>query len=98
MLSTGPDDDVAALERFTILLYDRTSSFVNIDEARKQNILFTKKGRTMDTIPPTRAALIQHIKRAVYQGGHCWGKAFQKFPAIPTPENWGWTDPSNWTP
>lgn len=69
-LSTGPDqisaEDVAMLERFTILLYDRTSDLVNIDEARKH--LFTKKGRAMDAIPPTRAALIQHIKRAVYQG------------------------------
>ena len=71
VLSTGPDqvndDNVATLERFTILLYDRTSSLVNVDEARKQ--LFTKKGRAMDAIPPTRAALVQHIKRAVYQGG-----------------------------
>ena len=40
VLSTGPDqvneDDVATLESFTILLYDRTSSLVNVDEARKQ--------------------------------------------------------------
>ena len=100
VLSTGPDqvndDNVATLERFTILLYDRTSSLVNVDEARKQ--LFTKKGRAMDAIPYTRAALVQHIKRDVHQGGHCWGKALQAFPDIPTPENWGWTDPSNWKP
>ena len=31
----------------------------------------------MDALPPSRAALIQHIKRAVYQGGHCWGKMLQ---------------------
>ncbi len=53
-LSTGPDEvsneDVATLERFTILLYDRTSGLMSIDEARKQ--LFTKKGRAMDAIPP----------------------------------------------
>ena len=89
VLSTEPDqvndDDVATLERFTILLYDRTSSSVNVNEARKQ--LFTKKGRAIDAIPPTRAALVQHIKRAVYQGGHCWGKVLQAFPHIPTPEN-----------
>jgi len=56
---------------FTILLYDRTSSVVNVDEPRKQ--LFTKKGRAMDAIPPTRAALVQHNQSALYQGGHCWG-------------------------
>ena len=40
---TGPvevnEDHVASLERFTILLYDRTSNVVNIDEACQE--LFT---------------------------------------------------------
>ena len=31
----------------------------------------------MDAIPPTKAALVQHIKRAVCQGVHCWGKMLQ---------------------
>ena len=99
-LSAGPDEVtneyVAVLERFTILLYDRTSDLVCIDEARKH--LFTKKGRAMDAIPPTRAALVQHIQRAVYQGGHCWGKVFQVSFDLPSPGNWGWTDPNNWKP
>ncbi|KAG0721106.1 hypothetical protein GWK47_047115 [Chionoecetes opilio] len=60
-LSTGTadisDDVVAVLERFTILLYDRTINLVNIDEARQA--LFTKKGRAMEAIPPTRGALVQ---------------------------------------
>ena len=72
-LSTGAehisDEDVAVLERFTILLYDRTSSLTDIDEARLE--LYTKKGRIMENLPPTKAALVQHVKRAVYQGGHC---------------------------
>ena len=86
-LSAGPsnitDEEVARLERFTILLYDRTSHLTSIDEARKH--LFTKKGRTMDALPPSRAALIQHIKRAVYQGGHCWGKMLQVSIQLPSP-------------
>lgn len=99
-LSTGAeqvsDKDVAVLEHFTILLYDRTSSLTDIDEARFE--LFTKKGRTMETLPPTKAALVQHIKRAVYQGGHCWGHATVAAPEMPSPENCGWTEPSNWKP
>ena len=83
--SAGPDqvndDNVATLERCTILLYDRTSSLVNVDEARKQ--LFTKKGCTMDAIPPTRAALVQHIKRAVYQGGIAGVRHFKLFLTFP---------------
>ena len=99
-LSAGPsnitDEEVARLERFTILLYDRTSHLTSIDEARKH--LFTKKGRTMDALPPSRAALIQHIKRAVYQGGHCWGKMLQVSIHLPSPGDWGWTDSANWKP
>ena len=30
----------------------------------------------MEGIPPTKAALLQHTKRAVYQGGLCWGKMY----------------------
>ena len=33
-----------------------------------------------------RTALIQHIIRTVYQGGHCWDKALQTFLDIPTPK------------
>ena len=80
-LSSGPaeitDDNVAVLERFTILLYDRTSDLTNIDEARKE--LFTKKSRAMDAIPPTRGALVQHIKREVYQGNTAGAKQLQLF-------------------
>ena len=74
-LSAGPahikDDDIAALEWFNILLYDHTSSINNVDQDRQE--LFTKKGRAMDAIPQ-KAALVQYIKKAVYQGGHCWVK------------------------
>ena len=36
--------------------------------------LFTQKGRSIEGIPPTKAALIQHTKRATYQAGYCWGQ------------------------
>ena len=79
-LSTGPADisdaQVAVLERFTILLYDRTSNKEDISEARQE--LFAKKGRAMDAIPPTQAALLQHIKRAVYRGGGTAGEKLLK--------------------
>ncbi len=99
-LSVGPDivsdEDIAVLERFTILLYDRTSTLVSVEECRK--FLFTKRGRAMDAISPTRAALEQHTKRAVYQGGHCWGKMLKKNLNLPSPSDWGWAEPSSWMP
>jgi len=48
------------LERFVILMYDRTSECENVNEAGK--ILFTQKGRSSpESIPPTYNALLQHI-------------------------------------
>ena len=52
------------LERFVVLLYDRTSSQEFISGATKQ--LFTEKGRAIDGLPPAQAALLQHTKRAAY--------------------------------
>ena len=64
-----PDGVMITLEQFTILLCDRTSQLQSINEARKH--LFTKRNRTMESISPTKAALIEHTKRSVCQGGHC---------------------------
>ncbi|KAG0721701.1 hypothetical protein GWK47_045906 [Chionoecetes opilio] len=50
------------LERFTVVIYDKTSPLVSVNEARKE--LFCQKNRTMENIPPTQQALLQHTKRA----------------------------------
>ena len=54
-----------APERFVILMYDRTISCVDINLSRKE--LFTKKGRSMENIPPTKDALVLHIRRSELQ-------------------------------
>ena len=46
------------IERFIILIYDRTSTTTDIDKAHSK--LFAKKS-TVQLIPPTSAALGQHI-------------------------------------
>ena len=63
-------DVMQVVERFVILLYDRTSTCADIDKARRK--LFAKK-TNVKLIPPTKAALEQHVKRATHQGGHIWG-------------------------
>ena len=42
------------LERFVVLMYDRTSDCLEVNEARKQ--LFIQKSRPLEAIPPTKAA------------------------------------------
>ena len=91
------DTCMATLERFMVLLYDRTSAKTAVDDARKQ--LFVKKGRQFDNIPPTRAALLEHSKRAVLQAGYIWGQALTPSPTLPSPQDWGWTlDGGLWRP
>ena len=77
------------LERFVVLMYDRTSTCENVNKARK--VLFTQKGRSIENIPPTSDALQLHTKRVAYQAGHCWGQCDIPCPVIPSPSEWGWT-------
>ena len=58
-VSEGP---MLLLERFVVLMNNRTSDLLEVNEARKQ--LFAHKGRTLENIPSIQAALKQHIKRA----------------------------------
>ena len=46
------------IERFVILTHDRTSTTQNLNNARKA--LFTQNRRSLENIPPTSAALLQH--------------------------------------
>lgn len=81
------DEWMQPLERFMVLLYDRTSTEEGVNKARKQ--LFREKGRAIDGLPHTQAALIQHTKRAVYQAGHCWAQVMTPAPEVLSPSEWG---------
>eukprot|EP00112_Aurelia_sp_Birch-Aquarium-sp1_P018593 Seg4456.3 transcript_id=Seg4456.3/GoldUCD/mRNA.D3Y31 product="hypothetical protein" protein_id=Seg4456.3/GoldUCD/D3Y31 len=86
------------LERYVVLLYDRTSTCQSVDDTRKH--CFARKGRSIDIIPPTSAALLRHTKRAAYQNGHIWGQCLVPAQEIPCPSEWGWTKNSRdlWEP
>ena len=86
------------LQRFVVLLYDRTSELQSVNQARKQ--MFSKGKRQLENIPPTLGALQQHTLRAVYQGGHIWGQCLTKAPDLPSPGQWGWQkeQTSDWRP
>jgi len=64
-----PDDAMRIIEWFVILLYDRTSKCTDIDKARRKLLA---RNNNAQLIPPIKAALEEHVKRAVYQGGHVW--------------------------
>ena len=54
-------------------MYDRYSTAATVDEARLD--MFARKQRPYESIPPTRAALLQHTRRAAYQAGCVWAQA-----------------------
>lgn len=93
------EDDIEILEAFVCILYDRATTTFAVNEARFE--LFARKQRAFDAIPPTRDALIQHIRRAVYQGGYVWSQIVACSQTLPSPEHWGWmkdNDDTIWKP
>ena len=76
------------LERVVVLMYCRTWDETHVNMARMTQ--FVKMSRNIENIPPTRAALEQHIKRSTYQSGHVWGLSLELQPVIPDVTDWGW--------
>ena len=71
------------LERYTVVLYDKTSHLHSINEARRE--LFCQKNKTTEHIPPTQDALLQHSKRVAYQSG-IWATSELAHQPTPSPE------------
>jgi hypothetical protein len=61
------EDDLKCLKRYVILLYDSSSTQEDVNMCRRE--LFTKKACSIDCLPPTKDALLQHAKHAVLQSG-----------------------------
>ena len=52
--------DFHLLERFTVTIYDRTSSLDSVNEASRE--LFSKIGKSLENIPPTQVTYNSFIK------------------------------------
>ena len=64
------------IERYIVLLYDRTSQESSVDVSQK--VMFAQKGRELARIPPTKDALEQHLKRSIFQASFIWHKSLQR--------------------
>ena len=81
------EEDMNTIEQFVVVMYDKSSQSSNVNEARLQ--LFAKKSRSLENIPPTKAALEQHVRRAALQA-NCWEQMFEPSPTLPQPDKCGW--------
>ena len=48
------------IDRLTVIIYDRTSPLSSVNQAREE--LFCRESRSIDRIPPTQDALLQHTR------------------------------------
>ena len=53
------------------------------NEARQA--LFAQGNKSIENVPPTQAALAQHIRRAANQACHIWGQALEPMQELPSP-------------
>lgn len=86
-LSSIPDDVVKVLASFTVQMYNPLSTATNTDTPRKE--LFCSQNKPIHLIPPTSAALYQHILRAAYQAGQVWGRSYDMDNVTPSPKGLG---------
>jgi hypothetical protein len=70
--------EIGVLEEFAVIMYDQSSSTNKVNDASLD--LFARKQRPYNGIPPSRDALVEHIKRSVFQAGHTWGQSLCKSP------------------
>ena len=87
-----PEETMKIIERFVILMYNKTSRCTDIDKERRK--MFAKRLKA-EQIPPTFDALELHLRRAIYQGGYVWEQALLTQPVLPLPTGWGWTKDAN---
>ena len=81
------DEDFFHLQRFVILMYDKTSGLADVNVCRKY--LFTKRGRPIEKCPPTKDALSQHAKRAKLVS-NIWISCLDAYHPEPDFNKWGW--------
>ena len=53
------------IERFVVLMYSKTCGSATVNDTRHH--LFSNGIRSLDCIPPTQAALFEHVKRSLLQ-------------------------------
>uniref|UniRef100_UPI00358EB952 uncharacterized protein isoform X3 n=1 Tax=Myxine glutinosa TaxID=7769 RepID=UPI00358EB952 len=86
------------LERFVLVMYSKGCGLERVNEARLR--LFTSGKKTPEALPPTQAALYQHIRRAMLQASFFWSQATSVYQDIPDFHDWGWHKDSSggWLP
>ena len=80
---TPSSDDIAVIESFVISLYSVSCTLTDVNQAQQQ--IFAQPSRTFQYIQPTKAALVEHVKRTTHQAGYVWGQSNIAKLVLPSP-------------
>ena len=76
------------IEKLTVLMYTKNCSSVTVNAAQRHMFIFNL--RSLENIPPTKAALYQHAKRTIPGSSFVWHRALNKQLCLPDPSQYGW--------
>lgn len=83
------ENDLDLLECFVCRLYDPKSNICKVNELRL--VMFSQRIQDVEKIPPTKDALLQHFRRALFQAS-VWASSHQSVIPDHNPISFGWTD------
>lgn len=84
------------IEKFACQLYISNTNFTQVSDVRWW--LFKNKQAQSESLPPTKSALVNAIKRAHYQA-MVWCNDTTASPVLPSPQGYGWELKENeWIP
>jgi hypothetical protein len=86
------ETDTDLLEQFVVAMYCSTFDGTKVNDAMRY--LFTTRGKAIENIPPTSAALKEHVKRSVLQARK-WYNCLDCLRVEHDPVNWGWMKEDN---
>ena len=67
---TEDSSHMQCTEQLTVHMYSKNCSSITVNEARQ--LMFTHSLRSMESLPPTKAALYQHVKRTILVSAFVW--------------------------
>ena len=72
---TPSSDGIAVIESFVISLCSVSCTLTDVNQARQQ--IYAQSSRTFEYmyLPPTKTALVEHVKRTTHQSGYVWGQS-----------------------
>ena len=84
---TPSSDDIAVIETFVISLYSVSCTLTDVNRAQQQ--IFVQSSRTFEYLPPTKAALVEHVKERHTKWDMYYGPIHHRQASVAYPEPLG---------